>query len=374
MRTFHKSLIAVALTAVLLIPLIDLDVDAAPAQPEAPPAVVSVAAAVSTELAPRHWAPGSVISRQDARVASEQDGRVIRVVEVGQHVRAGEALAVLDDTGLRLREREGQADLARIQAQLDLATRQEQRYAQLAAQQNIARAQYDQLRADRETLVQDRARIGALLEQTRHQRAQMTVRAPFAGVVVERQVQLGEYVTTGAAVARLVDTAAQEVRVRAPVDLARHLAVGTPVLVRAGAAERTHPVSALVPVGDEASRQLELRIAMDADELPVGSAVEVGMPSAGKRAVVAVQRDAVILRREGDFVLRVGGDGKAERLAVKTGTEVGELVEITGNVKPGDRLIVRGGERVEPGQAVTIQDLAQTATPRNTTARVATAR
>jgi len=360
MRTLHKSMIAAALAAVLIIPLIDLDADAsAPPKPEAPSAVVGVAPAVRTELAPRHWAPGSVISRRDARVASEQAGRVIQVAEVGQHLRAGQALAILDDTALRLREREGQADLARIQAQLDLATRQEQRYAQLSAQQNIARAQYEQLRADRDTLVQERARAQALLAQTRHQRTQMTVRAPFAGVVVERQVQSGEYVTTGATVARLVDTAAQEVRVRAPVDLARYLAVGTAVLVRVGGAERPHPVSALVPVGDESSRQLELRIAMGPAELPVGSAVEVGMPSAANRPVVAVPRDAVILRREGDFVLRIGRDGTAERLDVETGMQVGELVEVAGKVTPGDRLIVRGGERVQPGQSVTIQDMAR---------------
>lgn len=361
MRTLHKSLIAAGLAAVLIVPLFHWDVDAsAPdAKPEAPPAVVGVAPAVTTELAPRHWAPGSVISRQDARVASEQDGRIVRVAEVGQRVRAGEALAVLDDTALKLREQEGQADLARIQAQLDMATRQEQRYAQLAAQQNIARAQHEQLQADRDMLVQERARAQALLAQTRHQRTQMVVRAPFDGVVAERSVQLGEYVTTGDAVARLVDTASQEVRVRAPVDLAEHLAVGMSVVVRVGKAERTHPVSALVPVGDEASRQLELRIAMDASELPVGSAVDVGMPSARKRAVVAVPRDAVILRREGDFVLRVAADNKAERLPVKTGTEVDGMVEVDGAVKPGDRLIVRGGERIEPGQSVEIrQDLA----------------
>lgn len=361
MRTLHKSLIVAALAGVLVVPLIHWDVDAsAPAKPETPPAVVGVANAVNAQLAPRHWAPGSVISRQDARVASEQDGRVVRVSEVGQRVRAGDALAVLDDTTLKLREQEGQADLARIQAQLDMATRQEQRYAQLAAQQNIARAQYEQLRADRDTLVQERARAQALLAQTRHQRTQMVVRAPFDGVVAERSVQLGEYVNTGDAVARLVDTGAQEVRVRAPVDLAEHLSVGMPVVVRVGksgatAQERTHPVSALVPVGDEASRQLELRIAMDIGELPVGSAVDVGMPSARKRNVVAVPRDAVILRREGDFVLRVAADNTAERLPVETGTEVEGLVEVDGAVKAGDRLIVRGGERIEPGQSVVIQ-------------------
>src|SRR5262245_3972728 len=105
MRTLHKTLIAAALTAVLILPMIDYDADAsAPVAPEAPPANVSVAAAVRTELAPRHWAPGSVISRQDAHVASEQSGRVIRVAEVGRQVRAGEAIAVLDDSALRLRE------------------------------------------------------------------------------------------------------------------------------------------------------------------------------------------------------------------------------------------------------------------------------
>ena len=51
--------------------------------------------------------------------------------------------------------------------------------------------------------------------------------------------------------------------------------------------------------------------------------------------------------------------GKAERLAVKTGAAVDDLVEVSGDVRAGDRLIVRGGERVEPGQKVTLQDLSR---------------
>uniref|UniRef100_UPI000B023AD2 efflux RND transporter periplasmic adaptor subunit n=1 Tax=Pseudoxanthomonas mexicana TaxID=128785 RepID=UPI000B023AD2 len=350
-------LLAIALAGVLALPLVKPDADAsAPADTaDAAPAIVSVAPAVSTAFAPRHWSPGSVISRRDARVAGEQSGRVVEVAAVGQRVRKGQALAVLDDTALRLREQEGQADLARIQAQLALANRQEQRYAQLAAQQNIARAQYDQLRADRDVLAQDRARVQAQLAQTRHQRTQMVVRAPFDGIVAERHTQLGEYLITGGSVARLVDTGAQEVRVRAPVDLARHLAEGTDVRVRSAGEERTYPISALVPVGDEASRQLELRIAVEGLDIPVGTAVDVGLPSAGTRTVVAVPRDAVILRREGDFVMRVDAAGKAERVPVKTGAEVDGLVEVTGSVAAGDRLIVRGGERVEPGQSLDIQ-------------------
>ena len=186
----------------------------------------------------------------------------------------------------------------------------------------------------------------------------MVVRAPFDGIVAERHTQQGEYLVTGASVARLVDTAAPEVRVRAPVELARHLGQGTAVRVRSADGERDYPVSALIPVGDEASRQLELRIVLDDLQAPVGTAVDVGLPSAEARSVVAVPRDAVILRREGDFVLRVDPAGKAERLAVKTGAAVDDLVEVSGDVRAGDRLIVRGGERVEPGQAVSVQPLA----------------
>lgn len=360
MPLLHKSLIALALAGVLALPLLRLDADASAPAPtaEAPPAIVSVAPAVRTDFAPRHWAPGSIISRRDARVAGEGEGRVLQVADVGQRVRAGQALAVLDDTALRLRARESEAELARIRAQLDLAVRQEQRYAQLAAQQNIARSQYEQLRAERDMLAQDHARAQAQLAQIRHQRSQMVVRAPFDGIVAERHTQRGEYLVTGASVARLVDTAAPEVRVRAPVELARHLERGTRVRVRSGGTERDYPIDAMVPVGDEASRQLELRIALGDAQAPVGTAVEVGLPSAEPRSVVAVPRDAVILRREGDFVLRVDNAGKAERLAVKTGASVDGLVEISGDVRAGDRLIVRGGERVEAGQSVSVQPLA----------------
>lgn len=361
MRPLPKLLIALALAGVLALPLVKRNAEAsAPAAEAPPPAIVSVAPAVSTAFAPRQWSPGSVISRRDARVAGEQTGRVVDVADVGQRVRRGQALAVLDDAALRLREQEGQADLARIQAQLALANRQEQRYAQLAEQQNIARAQYEQLRADRDVLVQERARVLAQLAQVRHQRTQMIVRAPFDGIVVERHTQLGEYLVTGASVARLVDTGAQEVRVRAPVDLARHLSPGTEVRVRSAGEERAYPVSALVPVGDEASRQLELRIAVEGVDMPIGTAVDVGLPSAEARTVIAVPRDAVILRRDGDFVMRVDAAGKAERVPVQTGVEVDGLVEVIRGINAGDRLVVRGGERIEAGQALDIQPLGPT--------------
>ena len=356
MRPLHASLLATALIGILALSQLNGDADAsAPTKPDTPPVVVSVAAAIRTEFSPYHWAPGSIVSRQDSRVAGETAGRVLRIAEVGDLVRAGQAIATLDDTALQLEEREIQAAIARAEAQLGLAQAQERRYAALAAQQNIARAQYEQQRADRDVLAQDLAGARARLAQTRHQRTQMVVRAPFDGIVAERLVQPGEYLQAGDAIARLVDTARREVRAHAPVALARHVAPGTSVRIRADDVEHAAEVTALVPVGDESSRQLELRVAVDEQALPVGAAVTVGLPSAQARMVVAVPRDALVLRREGDFVMRVGAGNKAERLPVRVGDEIDGMVEVQGSIAPGDRLIVRGAERVEPGQSLDIQ-------------------
>ncbi|TDK28411.1 efflux RND transporter periplasmic adaptor subunit [Luteimonas aestuarii] len=356
MRTLHKTLLACALAGVAALALLRRDADASAAPPAAPPAaIVAVAPAVDIAFAPMHWAPGGVISRRDARVAGEQPGRVARIASVGQTVAAGDPVAVLDDTSLRLREREIEAESARIRSQLEMARLQETRYAALAGTQSIARAQYDQVRADRDMLAQDHARAQAQLAQVRHQRSQMVVRAPFDGVVAEQYAQAGEYLVPGGAVVRVVDTGAREIRVRAPVGFAAQLPPGTAVQVRDG--DRIHAlhVSAQVPVGDEASRQMELRIDVDGRTWPVGTALEVGMPRAAARTVVAVPRDAVVLRREGSYVLRIGDNGTAERLGVVTGEEIDGLVEVDGAVRPGDNVVVRGAERVAPGQAVSVE-------------------
>jgi RND family efflux transporter MFP subunit len=323
------------------------------------PANVDLAPAVRADFAPLHWTPASIVSREDARIAAEIGGRVVSVAEVGSRLRRGEPLAQLDDAALRLGERQAQAELARLQAQLDYARRQEERYQALLAKAGISGAQLDQASAERRMREQDVAMAQVALEQARLQRRRATVRAPFDGIVVERAIEAGEFLALGAPVARLVNPLALEVRARAPVALAGHLEEGTAVTLRIGEASQALQLSTMVPVGDEASRQLELRVGLDAETseaegLVVGAAVRLGVPSDAPRQVVAVPRDALILRKEGNYVVRVGDDRAAERVPVDTGAAQGELVEVVGAIRAGDWLVVRGGERLQPGQRVSV--------------------
>jgi multidrug efflux pump subunit AcrA (membrane-fusion protein) len=94
---------------------------------------------------------------------------------------------------------------------------------------------------------------------------------------------------------------------------------------------------------------------MTGDGWPIGSAVRVDLPAARTGgASLVVPRDAVIVRADGAHVFRVGKDNTAERVTVRVGNGDAKRVEVTGALAAGDRVIVRGGERLRPGQAVTV--------------------
>src|SRR6185503_7189555 len=91
---------------------------------KAPPALVEVDKATTARLAPARWVPGSVVSRDDAKIASAEAGRLDYVAEVGARVKAGERIAQLDDKTLRLRLEEIQTDVKRAEAQRVLSQTQ----------------------------------------------------------------------------------------------------------------------------------------------------------------------------------------------------------------------------------------------------------
>lgn len=355
-RFIVAALAAAAVVAVLL-PGEDTRAQPQPAASAAPPATVEVAPASAADIASVQWVPGTVLSRADAQIASEQGGRVLAIAEVGERIEQGGVVARLDAEALELAVREAEAVLARTTAQLDYQERQLGRLAALKRRSSVAENQLDESRNQRDLLQHDLARAGVALAEARRQLREATVRAPFGGVVAERLAQPGEYLAAGTVLVRLVDTAHIEVSARVPVALGAALRPGDAIGLRAGAStEVSASVRAVVPGGDAQSHQLELRVALPPDSWPIGTALQVGVPAGSAQAAVAVPRDALVLRGSETFVFRVGADRKAERVAVETGRSSGTLVEVRGGIAIGDTLVVRGAERLAPGQEVAIRE------------------
>lgn len=327
----------------------------ASAQDGPPPAQVAVAEAVETDMAPVVDMPGTIVSRSDSRIAAAIAGAVTWIADVGASVDEGDIIAKIDDRDWVLDLKDRQADIERLEARLAYLSRQAERIRELAARGNSPQSRLDEAITDRDSTAQELAQARVALARTEVNVARTTVRAPFSGRVVERLAGQGEYASAGTEMVRLVDTRNLEVRAQIPVTLADTLSAGQSVTVQAdGGRVEGAPIRTLVPVGDEISRTLELRVTAPANAWLVGTAVRVGLPSGQTRRVVAVPRDALVLRPGAVYVYVVGDENKARRISVATGAAEGELIEVDGDLKAGEKVIIRGGERLRPGQLVDI--------------------
>ncbi len=331
---------------------------AALAAPSAPPSPVQTGVVVQSEFAPELWVPASVSSRQDARIASLVAGRVADVVEIGEQVSKGQVLAQLEDRSLSLQAAEQEAAMNAAKARLELAESQLQRLTALGAKRGVAPSQLDQVRSERDIAKQELRRARALRDQVAHRVAESRIRAPFDGTVAEQLVQVGEFVGEGTPVVRLVDLKGLDVTAQAPVQMAGRLQPGQSVRLRAGDQFYAGKVRAVVPVGDQRSRQMEVRITPIDVQLTIGSALEVALKNGDATVGTGIPRDALVLRADQSYVYRVNGENRVERVRVEPGGAQGELVAVIGAIRPGDKVVVRGAERLSDGQSVVEAELA----------------
>jgi RND family efflux transporter MFP subunit len=298
------------------------------------------------------WVPGTVISRADARVAAEVPGMLSEVAEVGTRVAQGDTLARLNDRELRLQLALDTAELERHKARLEYLGRQVDRIAQLARTNTSAEAELDQLRAERDMLAQELAASATARERTLYDIERTRIAAPFPGVVVERLANPGEYLERGMAVVRLVNIDSLEIRAQAPIESLRSVRPGDVLQVRNGLTVAETRVRSVVPVGDRISRMLELRLALEGPDWVVGEPVRVAISQGRPVAALTVPRDALVLREGATFLYKITPDNIARRVDVVTGEGVGDRIVVQGDLHHGERVIIRGAERLQDGHPV----------------------
>jgi len=240
----------------------------------------------------------------------------------------------------------------------------------------------------REVIAQARARMQAAEERVNRLKddiAQHTVRAPFHGYVTDEFTEVGQWVTEGAPVVEIVDVDRVEIEIPVLEKYAAKVHVGMPARVTVDARpgeQWTAEVSALVPKADRRSRSFPVKIELDNPLRADGLTFQPGMfarvmLSVGSDApVLLVPKDAVVLGGRSPVLFVVakpeakpggksgsddagapsGGtaDGVARLVPVELGAAVGALIEVRGELKPGDRVVEVGNERVRPGQPLVV--------------------
>ena len=296
-----------------------------------------------------------MIGRYDSRIASEVEGRLEQVLDVGDRVVKGDKLAEIESFTLNLHVIEMEAEILPKEARLDFLQREEKRLSKLAEQNNAAKNRLDEVSSQYKQTKGELKVVRARLAQAKDQMARTVLYSPFDGVVTDRYKSVGERVEKGDQVVRLVNTDELEIQVRVPQDTISNLHPGGEIPVKDMHHSSIANLRTYVPVGDELSRLYELRLSFSQSEWMAGHAVRVSVPVSEPREVTAVPRDALVIRQNNVSVFRINSDKVAVFVAVKPGMATKTMIEVVGDLSAGDKIVIRGNERLRPGQSVTIQ-------------------
>lgn len=317
------------------------------------PALVRVAQARDGGLTDVWTTVGEVVALEQAELAVGAQGPVARVVvREGDRVeqsalllQVDASIALADHAAAQAAHDEAASELVRLEAALE---RRAQLRKGVLSDEELVNARQD--------AVSGRARVDARAADVRRAAAVLSrhrITAPFAGVVAARSVDEGDWLQAGVPVLTLVSTDRVEVRAQLPRSIAGRLQVGSPVALGSGQGS----VLAVVPTLDAQTRTSLVRIAPEADtQVVAGQALDISVPVSFDEPGVTVPRDALIADPEQARLVRVV-DGKAEMLSVEVLATTATEALITGEgLAAGDTVVVRGNERVRPGQEVRVEE------------------
>jgi RND family efflux transporter MFP subunit len=318
------------------------------------PLPVEIAQAEVRELAPSVHATGLVRSRAAADLAAAVGGRLQWVAEPGTAVSAGEVVARLDTRELSLARAEQAARVRRAEVNLQALDRE---LTRLRASGNaVPRFNVDQAQANRDIAEADLQVARALLAQTDDQLARSRLTAPFAGVVSDRVRRAGEEVGRGEVIARIVNPDELEIRMFVPLRHVRAVQPGHEVEVVGDNREFTARVSSIVPAGDPRTQSFEVLIKAPPVEglLAAGNTVKVRLPLGEPQRRLSVPRDALVIRADGLYIVKLNGEQRAERVPVKAGVADGDWIAVDGTLKAGESVVVRGAENLRGNEKLDV--------------------
>ncbi len=332
---------------------------ASAASPELTPAPVHAeTAVVAARSVPRTLSlTGSLVAAREAEVAAEGAGRVVAVlVERGDVVQAGQVLARLDSRSAALASAEASASAAALAAEEANARLDCRRADRLLAGNAISRAEFDRIETTCATSARSvdaaRAREGLANKALSDAR----VRAPFGGVVAERHVEVGDYVTSGESVLSLVNTNTLKLELVVPETAVANVAPGRAVTFTVAAfpdREFGGTITREAPTLREKSRDQLVEVAVENAD----GALRPGM-FASARIAVAEQREPVVPlgavsgRAPSERVFVVGADHRVEERVVASGDRLGDGVVVTKGLVAGERVVTRITPGIRDGATV----------------------
>ncbi len=242
----------------------------ATANTEAAAINVTASALADYVFHPEYSAPATTLSLNESQISAETSGALQSLpVLVGQQLKKGDLIAQLECSNNTLRLEKAKASLLSIAARVTLAQRQIKRSASLRKSRNVSEERLNQQQADLKVAQADYRSQQASIKEAELAVSRCQIKAPFAGVITERLVGEGHWLTPGKPVLRLVDNQRLEISAQLSSDIAQTINQAKNIKLISNQGSFAVTLSRLVPIIKSSGRNQEARfIFKDAPALP----------------------------------------------------------------------------------------------------------
>lgn len=307
--------------------------------------------------------PATLRGRNEVALYARTNGYVKAWTrDIGDRVKQGEVLAIIDTPEIDQDLAQAQATQAQIQARLALTQSSLVRWEGLRARDAVSQQELDERRAAHQQAQADLAASQAQVRRLQQLHDFGRITAPFDGVVVRRNVEVGNLVAAGSAsntreLFYLAQTDALRLTVAVPQVYAADVKVGKEVsvkLLERPQAPGTGRITRVSGGVDVATRSVQIEVTLDNAEqtfLP-GSYVEVGLPLSGAARSLLLPPNALQFRQDGPRVAVVDADHKVSLRDIKLGRDLGRSVEVIDGLSAQDLVILNPPDTIEEGERV----------------------
>ena len=302
---------------------------------------------------------GRIAALQSGPLAARISGAVETVdVNVGDRVSKNTVVATLAKSRLRAEHQRIAAQVSRHKTMVKNAEREMRRMRNLSKSAAYSRARFE----EQEGVVAERraqlAEFTAALSKLQIDIKNATIKTPYDAVVIEKHVEIGGYVNVGARVVTLLNDKLVEVEVDIPSFRVVGLELGTSAtIIVEGGKKYPAKVRSIIPSENVRTRTRPIRLiaefGQDAIKMADNQSVTVELPLTNGNKILTVHKDAVIRRANGNIVFVVSGSS-ATMHNVQLGRGVGDKFQVLKGLKAGDKVVIRGNERLGAGGRVKI--------------------
>lgn len=322
------------------------------------PALVETTKLAKGEVNPLQEFVGTLSFERSSVLAAQNSGIVKSIdFEVGDFAKKGQTLVQIDADILNAQIKAANARLKNAKDTLKNSSKDYERYKKLLKTNTITQKEYDDALLSKNSSNNSVQTLTANLKELQIQAFKKSIKAPYSGTIVEKNIDLGEWVSAGSAIGKIVDTTKAEIMFNVPLNVFNGLRKGDIYDITVGNNILKSTLSATIPQGSKLTRTFPVKFKANVKDSFVfdGQEAKVSLSKNAKKEALILPRDAVIKKFGQNVVFTINDKSLAQMIPVQVIGYINKKVAVAGKgLVEGMSIVSKGNERIFPNMPVKI--------------------